>query len=105
MVDQKGPTYYVVFHSPSPKWVAGTPYNEQPEFWDHVKYMEECHAKGKIVLSGPFMEGAGGMSAGGMTIFKAADLAEAVSLGTEDPTVKPGMLNAEVKPWWVPFHS
>src|SRR4051812_13794420 len=56
MPDQNGPTYFVVFQSPGPKWVAGVPYNEQPEFWDHVKYMEDCHAKGKIVLSGPFME-------------------------------------------------
>ncbi len=64
-----------------PKWVAGTPYNEQPEFWDHVKYMEECQARGKIVLSGLFMEGAGVMAAGGMTVFKAADIAEAAAHG------------------------
>lgn len=65
----------------------------------------QCHAKGKIVLSGPFMEGPGIMAAGGMTIFRAADLAEATALGTDDPTVKSGMLKAEVKPWWVPFHD
>ena len=77
MVDKNGPTYFVVFHSPGPKWVAGKPYDEQPEFGDHVKYMEECHARGKIVLSGPFMEGVGVMAPGGMTVFRAADLAEA----------------------------
>ena len=68
MVDQNGPTYFVVFQSPGPKWLAGTPYNEQPEFSNHVKYMEECHSKGKIVLSGPFMESVGVMAAGGMTV-------------------------------------
>ena len=32
MVDEKGPHYFVAFHSPGPKWVEGFPYNEQPEF-------------------------------------------------------------------------
>ena len=105
MLDKNGPTYFVVFHSPGPKWVAGKRYNEQPEFGDHVKYMEECHARGKIVLSGPFMEGVGVMAPGGMTVFRAADLEEATALGTEDPTVKSGMLKVEVKPWWIPFHD
>jgi uncharacterized protein YciI len=105
MIDQNGPTYFVVFQSPGPKWVAGTAYNEQPEFGHHVQYMEECHAKGKIVLSGPFMEGVGVMASSGMTVFKAADLEEATALGTEDPTVKSGMLKVEIRPWWIPFHD
>jgi len=104
MVDQNGPTYFVVFQSPGPKWIAGVPYNEQPEFWDHTKCMEACQVQGKIALSGPFLDSAGAMADGGMTIFKAADLAEATSLGTEDPTVQSGMLRVEIKPWWVPFH-
>ena len=105
MIDKNGPIYFVVFQSPGPKWVAAKLYNEQPQFGDHVKYMEECHARGKIVLSGPFMEGAGVMALGGMTVFRAADLEEATALGTEDPTVKSGMLKVEVKPWWIPFHD
>jgi uncharacterized protein YciI len=67
--------------------------------------MEECQTQGKILLSGPFMEGAGVMTAGGMTVFKAADLEEATALGTDDPTVRSGMLKVEIKPWWVPFHD
>jgi uncharacterized protein YciI len=67
--------------------------------------MEECHPRGKIVRSGPFLEGAGVMAPGGMTIFRAADLAEATALGTQEPTVRSGMLTAEVEPWWVPFHE
>ncbi|WP_181366148.1 LysR family transcriptional regulator [Cupriavidus plantarum] len=41
---------------------------------------------------------------GGMTIFKAKDLAEATRIATDDPTVKSGFLNVEVKMMWVPFH-
>ena len=61
------------------------------------------------MTSGPFMETPGGMAgtmaSGGMAIFKAANLEEATRLGTDDPTVQSGMLHAEVKTWWVPFHG
>ncbi len=109
MLDENGPNYFVAFHSPGPNWVNGMPYNEQPRFMDHANYISGCHDRGKIVLSGPFMETSGGMAgtmaSGGMAIFKAADLAEATKLGTDDPTVQSGMLNVDVKTWWVPFHG
>jgi hypothetical protein len=52
MVDENGPHYFVVFHSPGAKWVKGTPYNEQPGFATHVQYISRLYDKGKIVLSG-----------------------------------------------------
>ena len=88
--------------------MQGVQYNEQPEFMGHVGYMLAMLEQGLTVLSGPFMKKAGGLNRvladGGMTIFKAADLAEAISIGSDDPTVKSGMLNVEVKMMWVPFH-
>ena len=109
MVDENGPHYYVVFHSPGANWVAGVAYNEQPRFLDHVNYISACHDKGQIVLSGPFMEAPGGLAGklapGGMAIVKAADLNEATKLGMDDPTVQSGMLNVDVKTLWVPFHG
>mgnify|MGYP003583853041 CR=1 FL=1 len=108
MIDTNGPHLYVVFQSPGPKWVDGTPYNEQPEFMDHANYISSCHDKGQVVLSGPFMKEEGGLEGkledGGFTIFKAANFAEATKLGTEDPTVKSGMLKVDIKTLWVPFH-
>jgi uncharacterized protein YciI len=109
VVDENGPHYFVVFHSPGAKWVKGTPYNEQPEFMTRVNYISGLHDQGKIILSGPFMESPGGLSGkladGGMAIIKAADLKEATKLGTDDPTVKSGMLKADIKTLWVPFHE
>jgi uncharacterized protein YciI len=108
MVDENGPHYFVSFQTPGPKWVHGVQYNEQPEFMKHVSYMNELHDKGLTVLSGPFMKKAGGLDGvledGGMTIFKAASIDEATKISTDDPTVKSGMLNVEVKMMWVPFH-
>lgn len=109
MVDEQGPHYFVAFHSPGPQWVQGTPYNQQPEFAKHVEYISGLHDQGKIVLSGPFMEEPGGLAGklanGGMAILRAADLSEATRLGTDDPTVRSGMLKVEVKTFWVPFHD
>lgn len=109
MIDENGPHYFVAFQTPGPKWVQGVKYNEQPDFPIHVGYMAEMQDKGLTVLSGPFMEKAGGLNGvladGGMTIFKAADLEEAVKIATDDPSVKSGQLAVEVKMLWVPFHE
>jgi uncharacterized protein YciI len=109
MIDENGPHYFVAFQTPGPNWVRGVQYNEQPEFMTHVNYMLTLQEKGLTVLSGPFMKEAGGLHGvladGGMTIFKAADFAEAVKIGSDDPTVKSGMLNVEVRMFWVPFHT
>ena len=109
MIDEDGPHYFVAFQNPGPNWVKGVKYNEQPGFMDHVGYMTELHDKGVTVLSGPFMEKAGGLNGvladGGMTIFKAKDMAEAIKIGRDDdPTVKSGLLSVEVRMMWVPFH-
>lgn len=109
MIDENGPHYFVSFQTPGPNWVQGVKYNEQPEFMAHVGYMNELQEKGLTILSGPFMEKAGGLNGvledGGMTIFKAADIEEAVKVSMDDPTVRSGMLNVAVKMFWVPFHS
>lgn len=109
MIDEDGPHYFVAFQTPGPKWVDGVKYNEQPEFMDHVGYMTELQERGLTVLSGPFMEKAGGLNGvladGGMTIFRADDMDHAVKIGTDDPTVRSGMLNVDVKMLWVPFHE
>ena len=70
--------------------------------------MNELHEKGLTTMSGPFMKKAGGLNGeldeGGMTIYKAADFEEARKIANDDPTVRSGMLNVEVKMLWVPFH-
>jgi uncharacterized protein YciI len=109
MIDENGPHYFVAFQSPGPNWTPGVQYNEQPGFFDHVGYMTALHEKGLTILSGPWMKKAGGLNGvlddGGMTIFKAADFEEANKIATDDPTVKSGLLNVEVKMMWVPFHE
>jgi uncharacterized protein YciI len=109
MIDENGPHYFVSFQTPGPNWVHGVAYNAQPAFMAHVAYMDTLQEQGLTILSGPFMEKAGGLHGvlqdGGMTIFKAADLDEAIAISRADPTVQSGMLNVDVKMFWVPFHA
>ncbi len=76
---------------------------------DHANYVSSLHDKGLVVLSGPFIKEEGGLNGkledAGFPILKVDTLAEATKLGTEDPTVQSGLLNAEIKTLWVPFHS
>ncbi len=46
----------------------------------------------------------GKLEDGGFTILNVGSLEEATKIGTDDPTVKSGLLNAEIKTLWVPFH-
>jgi hypothetical protein len=47
MIDENGPHYFVVFHSPGPNWIDGTAYKEQPEFMDHVNYISDASIKAR----------------------------------------------------------
>ncbi|MCS5717744.1 hypothetical protein N1027_06300 [Herbiconiux sp. CPCC 205763] len=100
-----GPTYVILTQLPGPSWVEGTDYNDQPDFWTHVHYMEEIFATGNVVLSGPFMHAIGGRVAdGGMTVLKNVTVEEAQAIASADPT-DGGMINTSVQPWWIPFHE
>lgn len=65
---------------------------------DHVNYMAAFMADKTLVIGGPFLD-----NSGGMMVCKTADLEEAKRIATEDPAVKAGLLNVEVKAWMVPM--
>ncbi|MEL6820150.1 MAG: YciI family protein [Calditrichota bacterium] len=95
---QAPPIYYVLFHTPGPNWQVGTPYQKQPGVMDYVNYMATFMGDKTLVLGGPFLD-----NSGGMMVCKAANMEEAQKIGSEDPAVKAGLLNVEVKAWMVPM--
>jgi uncharacterized protein YciI len=89
---------YVVFHSPGPKWNAGLPIFDQEGIHEHIAYYRPMLEDGRLVMGGPFLDGA----AGGMMIPEAGiGEAEMVAFASADPTVQSGLLKAEVRPWLV----
>lgn len=60
----------------------------------HRAHLKRLADQGRLVLCGPFAD-----RTGGMTIIRAASLAEAEAVAAADPLVSSGMEDAEVREW------
>ena len=90
------PTYFVLLHTPGPKWRSDLPVFQQPGIADHGRYLGGLKASGALVMAGPFLD-----NSGGMAILEAASLEEASRIANDDPAVKAGLLRVTVRPWLV----
>lgn len=59
----------------------------------HFAFMDEVRDKGKLLLTGPALDGFGGIA-----IFKVTDRAEAEALVASDPAIKAGLFTATLHP-------
>jgi uncharacterized protein YciI len=94
------PTFFVLFHTPGPRWAEGAGFREQPGVGEHVGYMAEQLEAGRLVFGGPFLD-----DSGGMMVLRTSTLEEADSIAQADPAVANGLLRVAVKPWMVAMHS
>lgn len=60
----------------------------------HLAYLEQCEADGKMFACGPFVDGSGGM-----IIYKADSFAEAEALAKADPYVKEKVRTLKLREW------
>ena len=89
---------FVVVHKPGPNWKAGVPAFEQAGLQLHAQHFGQLLAEGKLVMGGPFLDGAGG----GMMIPEPGVSEEEMrKFASDDPTVKSGLLTFEIRPWLV----
>jgi uncharacterized protein YciI len=93
---QQPTIYFVIFHTPGPQWDKTKSFRQQPGVMKHVEYMSQFLESKKLVMGGPFLD-----DSGGMMILEAKDVQEAQKIAQDDPTVKSGLLVANVKPWMV----
>lgn len=63
---------------------------------DHLAYLEEKEKEGKVFARGPLTDGSGGL-----VIYIAESFEEAVQLAKQDPYVKQGARDYELKQWQV----
>jgi uncharacterized protein YciI len=87
---------FTAFHAVTlelgPKWDRTRSVREQVGIREHGEYMSRLSSEGKIVLGGPFLEGAPPSRATGAIVFYAtADPAEARRLAEADPGIKGGL--------------
>lgn len=89
---------FVVIHLPGPAWQVGKSPFEQPGIQDHVAHYRQWQQQGKLLLGGPFMDGA----AGGMMLPSAGlTEAEVRAFASADPAVQSGLLRFELRPWLI----
>lgn len=89
---------FVVFHTPGPRWQKGKGMFEQEGLQDHVAHYRKLLEAGQLELGGPHVDEA----SGGMMIPAAGMAEEEVrSYALDDPAVKSGLLNVEVRPWLI----
>ena len=85
--------HFVVIHSNGPAQTNDEAGNEQV-ISDHIKYQQELHEAGKLVMGGPFTDGTGGMA-----IFEVDSEEEARKIIENDPAVISKHYSIELHPY------
>jgi uncharacterized protein YciI len=100
-----GPTvYHVLVHEAGPAWQPGVPFREQPGVDLHMGFMGTLTETGRMVLGGPFLDGADDAPVG-MAVIRAASMEDAERVAQEDPSLATGLIRVRVRPWLVPMRS
>ena len=68
----------------------------RPKLPDHLQFMIDLEAEGMLFASGPLGQGVPG---DGLSVLRAADIAEANAIALRDPFVIAGMRDFEVREW------
>lgn len=97
-MSQQSPVRHVVFHSPGVNWLRGVDFREQPGVADHVAHYAGLLGEGKLELGGPFLVDDGG---GMMVTAQGVPREEIEAFAASDPAVRSGLLEFEVRPWYL----
>ncbi len=92
--------YFVLVHTPGPKWDPTKGFRDQAGVEQHAAYMQDFFDRGALILGGPFFD-----NSGGMMIFDVDSAPEAQRIADGDPTVKSGLLTVTVKAWLAVFRQ
>ncbi|MDY6800137.1 MAG: YciI family protein, partial [Bacteroidota bacterium] len=67
----------------------------------HVKYLKELFNKGKLIITGPFLDKKGG----GMFVIDVDSEEELMEIVNNDPAIKNGIAKSEVRPYKIVFRD
>jgi uncharacterized protein YciI len=65
----------------------------------HLRWMVDAEKRGQVFLSGPVAPRDGAAQLDGLTVIRAANLAEAEALAATDPFVKLGAIEYDIREW------
>ncbi len=92
------PTHAIIY-SAGEKWIEGKPAHEQ-NLKPHADYMAGMVKKGILIFGGPWRD-----EPGGLAILKCRSDEEARAVLENDPAVKMGVMNGDLKAWTVFFQG
>lgn len=85
---------YAMIYSPGPAHDPDATAADPGPLADHVALMHRITDSGRMVMGGPFTDGPGGMS-----VVDVASRAEAEAIAREDPAVRCGFFEVEIRAW------
>lgn len=89
------PTHAILW-MPGDRWEEGKRTEEQPLFREHAEYLKSFVKSGKNYMSGPWRD-----DPGGLTLLRVKTDEEAQAILDNDPMVKAGVLDGEIRAWIV----
>ena len=87
-------TVYVAVVTPGPSWREAEAAGKRLDMSRHLAYVTELRKRGKLMLGGPFSDGKGGL-----LVYRAGSMEEAVQLFEADPARIEKVFEAEIHPW------
>jgi uncharacterized protein len=87
---------YVLISTP-----VAPPEKLKPFLMAHLEYMIGLEQRGLVFASGPLAEGEGPPSGHGLTVLRAAGMAEARAIAERDPFFTNGLRTFELKEWTI----
>ena len=93
-----GRDYWLVLSTPRPSATSAQIARHTDA---HVSWLLKLEAEGTVFLSGPLVSGPGTGPGSGVTVLRAATVADAATIAAADPFVRAGLRTFEVFGWRV----
>lgn len=90
--------YFLVLLRRGPQW--DVPQGQEDLMPLQLAFLRRQTEAGKVILTGPVLDEADDLT--GVSVMRAANIAEAQALAKDDPAVRAGRLIAEVRPVYLP---
>jgi uncharacterized protein YciI len=87
-------TLYVAIVKPGETWLANKAAGKPNDLSAHFAYVKRMREEGKLILGGPFADGAGGL-----LVYRADSMEEARKLMSADPACVQKIFEFEMHPW------
>ena len=91
---------FVLIYTPGPAWQTVKTVAELPFYREHVRYMQQVFATGRLLMGGAFLDNEGGLG-----ILAVENFAQARDIVEHDPFVLGRVVEPHLHPWHAYFNQ